>query len=194
MKVLIYIETNYADNEICFIGRNIREKYEVKTVSKTNDMVISRSCLKVLPDYGIDDVINDISDYTMLILCGGSFWRQNKFQNEKLKELIDLFIKNNKKISAICDASTFLIYNNYLNNIYHTGNGLEYIKDVCPNYKDEKYYVKKECVNNRNFITANGRANLEFAREIFKELKIDSDENIEKWYNYNRYDLYENER
>ena len=110
MKVLIYIETNYADNEICFIGRNIREKYEVKTVSKTNDMVISRSCLKVLPDYGIDDVINDISDYTMLILCGGSFWRQNKFQNEKLKELIDLFIKNNKKVSAICDASTFLIW------------------------------------------------------------------------------------
>ena len=55
MEILIYIESGYADNEICYIGREIRDKYDVKYVSLENN-VISKGGLRVLPDYNLDDI------------------------------------------------------------------------------------------------------------------------------------------
>ena len=57
MEILIYIESGYADNEICYIGREVRNKYDVKYVS-SDKSVISKGGLRVLPDYSLDDIDN----------------------------------------------------------------------------------------------------------------------------------------
>lgn len=188
MEILIYIESGYADNEICYIGREVRDKYNVKYVSLENN-VISKGGLRVLPDYNLAE-IDSIDKFKILILCGGSFWRLNNFKNDKLRNLINKFVDNSKMVCAICDAVTFLCFNGYLDNRYHTGNTLDYLLKVCPNYKGKDFYVCKNAVLDNNFITAGGVCNLDFSREIFKYLNVKSDEEIDKWYNLNKNGYY----
>ena len=48
--------------------REVRDKYDVKYVS-LDDSIIFKGGLRVLPDYNLDNIDN----FKMLILCGGSF-------------------------------------------------------------------------------------------------------------------------
>ena len=53
---------------------------------------------------------------------------------------------------------------------------------VLPEYTDSAFYVNELAASDQKIITANGLGSIEFAREIFKQLKIFSDEGIENWY------------
>ena len=115
-EVLIYLSNEYADWEIGYIGLQVKSsnKYAIKVVSDEKSNIISMCGLNVMPDYSIDEVLNsNMDNYKMLILCGGDFWKKNNFTNDKVKKLIDLFKENHLTISAICDATTYLAYNNY---------------------------------------------------------------------------------
>ena len=81
-EVFIYLENGYADWEISHIGSQITSsnKYIVKYVAKTKDMVISMSGLRMIPDVSAKDVVNsDISQSAMLVLCGGMYWSKANF-------------------------------------------------------------------------------------------------------------------
>lgn len=101
--------------------------------------------------------------------------------------LINKFVDNSKMVCSICDTITFLCFNWYLDNSYHTGNTLEYLIKVCPNYNGKKFSICKNAVLDNNFITA---CNLDFSREIFKYLNIKFDEEINKWYDLNKNGYY----
>lgn len=144
-----------------------------------------------MPDYSIKEVLNsNIDNYKMLILCGGDFWEKDNFTNVTVKKIVDMFHEAYLTVSAICDATTYLAYNNYLDNVEHTGNSVEYIISNCPNYKGKNKYINKQCVSNNEFITANGTAALEFTREIMKNLQLNLDEEIDSWYQFNKKDLF----
>lgn len=123
-------------------------------------------------------------------LCIKWIWKKNNFTNDNIKKLVDLFKENYLTISAICDATTYLAYNNYLDNVAHTGNSVEYIISVCPNYKGKNKYINKQCVSNNEFITANGTATLEFTREIMRNLQLKPNEEIDAWYQFNKNGFY----
>jgi putative intracellular protease/amidase len=91
-----------------------------------------------------------------------------------------MFKENSKPISAICDATTFLAFNGYLNQIEHTGNSAKYIISTCPNYTGKNNYIEKQCVRTDSFITANGTATLELKTE----------EEIDNWYKFNKNGFY----
>jgi hypothetical protein len=61
----------------------------------------------------------------------------------------------------------------YIDQIRHSGNTFLFIKEQAPHYKGENYFLEKQAVCDKNIITANGSASLEFAKEIllFNESK-----------------------
>jgi len=85
-------------------------------------------------------------------------------------------------IAAICAATTYLGKKGILDELKHTSNDPDYLKAIAPEYKGEQNYVNSPAVIDQNIITANGTAPIEFSREVFKKLKLYSDDDIESWY------------
>jgi putative intracellular protease/amidase len=184
-EIIVFISDGYADWEIGFICAELnksRKNFKINTISLTEETVTSMGGLKVIPDYSIDSYLkqNQVScDIEMLLICGGDIWKEFEYKLPKVKELVNLCQGNKVVISAICDATTFLAYNGYLNKVKHTGNSLEYIIDNCPNYIGNSCFLETQCVNSNYLITANGTATLEFAKKIMIHLEVNSKKEIE---------------
>lgn len=96
-----------------------------------------------------------------------------------------------KVLGGICDASVFLGTVGVLNDIYHTSNDLNDLKQWAGSiYTGEEKYIAKQAVRDRNIITANGTASLEFSKEILAALNVASEEKILEWYNFHKLGYY----
>ncbi len=105
-------------------------------------------------------------NYDAIILPGGLPGTYNLEKNEKVQEIIDYFVKNNKLIAAICAAPSILIHKGLLNDNEFT---------CYPGFEENKKAKDVKAVLHNNFITAKGLgAEFEFAYEIIKYL--DSEE------------------
>ncbi len=179
-KILVFISDEYADWESSYVCSELNKEetgYEVKTVALSSESVRSMGGFTVIPDY----TINNIPDnFELLILVGGLAWA--KGENKNIKPLIDLCVSKKIPVAAICDACTFLASEGYLDNVEHTGNSVEYLKQVATNYKGERNFIEKQVVANDKFITANGTSAVEFAREILRYLNINPQGSLENWY------------
>lgn len=211
-SIIVFISNGYADFELGFICAELNrsKKFKISTVALTKEIISSMGGLKVIPDYSIDDLLGDLlgdvlkqnqdtCEIEMLLLCGGDIWKEFDYTVAKVKNLVDICNKNKVLISAICDATTFLAHNGYLNNVDHTGNSVEYISYICPNYTGSQHYIEKQCVSSENIITANGTATLEFAKEIMRHLNVIPDMHhlnimpekaLEEWYKLNKNGYY----
>lgn len=188
-KEIIFVLLNeFADWEGAYISTCLRLgvkpgspiRYTVKTMSVTKDPIISIGGFKVLPDYGLNDMPED---YAGLILIGGMNW----FSPEAapIAPLVEKAVNENKLVGGICNASVFLGMNGFLNNAKHTSNGLDYMKQYAgEKYTGESNYINKQAVRDRNVVTANGTAPLEFCREILYVLDADTQEAIEESYQH----------
>lgn len=54
----------------------------------------------------------------------------------------------------------------------------------------ETKYIAKQTVRDRNLITANGTAPMEFAKEILLALNVASEDKILDWYNFYKLGFY----
>lgn len=192
-EIAIFIANNYADWEIAFISaelNKLKDEFKIRYVSLTKEPVTSMGGLTVIPDYSISEYLEIISlnhNVKMLLLCGGTIWKEQEYDIPVVINLVDWCIENTVCIAAICDATTFLAYQGYLNAVEHTGNSLEYIKSQCKKYSGQEYFIEKQCVTNNQFITANGTSTLEFSKEIMKFLQISFEQyTIDEWYNFNK--------
>ncbi|WWR15285.1 hypothetical protein V1224_12505 [Lachnospiraceae bacterium JLR.KK008] len=94
-------------------------------------------------------------------------------------------------LGGICDASAFLGTISILNNVVHTCNDLNDLKQWAgANYTGEANYIAKQAVCNINVVTANGTAPLEFAKEILFALNVADEKTIADWYNFHKIDVY----
>nr|WP_320059368.1 type 1 glutamine amidotransferase family protein [uncultured Bacteroides sp.] len=188
-KEIIFVLLNeFADWEGAYIAASLNQgakpgspiNYTVKTLSVTKAPVVSIGGFNVLPDYDLSDMP---TDYAGLILIGGMSW----FSPEagQIVSLVEKAVKENKLVAGICNASVFLGMNGYLNNVKHTSNGLDYIKQYAGNkYTGEANYINDQAVRDGNIVTANGAAPLEFCREILYALEADTPEIIEENYQF----------
>ncbi len=189
-KILFVILQQYADWEAAYISSAIamlgQGQYAIKTVSLSQAYVQSIGGFRVLPDYDITSVP---SDYEALILIGGMTWRNENAQ--QLKTLVEDCCHKEKVLGGICDASAFLGTTGVLNDVYHTSNDLNNLKQWAGSiYTGESKYIAKQAVRDRNIITANGTAPLEFAKEILLALNAASEEKIMAWYNFHKLGYY----
>ncbi len=188
--ILFVILDQYADWEAAYITSAItmlgQGNYDIKTVSLKKDYVLSIGGFKVIPDYDIKSIP---ADYEALILIGGMTWRNES--SKQVKTLVEDCHKKGKVLGGICDASTFLGKIGVLNNVNHTSNDLNDLKQWAGSaYKGEAKYIAKQAVSDKNIITANGTAAMEFAKEVLLALNIASEEKIMEWYNFHKLGCY----
>lgn len=189
-KIMFVILEQYADWEAAYLSSAIymlgQDKFEVKTVSLTKDIVTSIGGFRTVPDYDINSVPED---YEAVILIGGMTWRNENAQQVKM--LVEKCVENGKVLGGICDASAFLGTVGVLNNVNHTSNDLNDLKQWAGSaYTGEEKYIKKQTVCDKNIVTANGTAALEFAREVMLTLKIAEENKIIEWYNFHKLGCY----
>ncbi len=190
-EILYILLPDYAAHEAVYLSQAIASdeqslktspRYVNKTVAPTIEPVKSIGGFRTLPDYSFDTMPDD---YAALVLIGGFGW--STAIADKVVPMVDKAIKSGKIVGAICNAASFMAKHGFLNNIRHTGNGLEQLKFWGgENYTNAAMYVSEQAVSDGNVVTANGSATLEFARELLLLLENDTPERIEMYYQFNK--------
>ena len=188
--ILFVILQQYADWEAAYITSAItmlgQGQYDIKTVSLSKDYVQSIGGFRVLPDY---DIASVPKDYEALILIGGMTWRDRNAQ--QVRTLVEECCQKGKVLGGICDASAFLGTVGVLNGVLHTSNDMNELKQWAGSaYTGETKYIAKQAVRDKNIITANGTAPMEFAKEILLALNVASEEKVLEWYNFHKLGYY----
>lgn len=182
-EVLVFITDNFAEWEAAHVAVELNKPehgFTVRTAAADKEPKRSMGGLTVLPDYDIREALEYLDRAAMLIIAGGTDWLTAKHHGAA--ELVSGFAKRQLPVAAICDGVTFIAGFGYLDEVRHTGNTVEYLKQHAPAYRGEHCYVEAQAVTGGNFITANGTGNLEFAREILNCLGVLEGEALESWY------------
>lgn len=188
--VLLFLLNEYADWEAAYLSTAINELaeevLEVKTVSLTKAPVRSAGGLLVIPDHDLDSIPKD---YASLILIGGYLWRSSDLG--ALEPIVQHCVKENRLLGAICDATVYLGSIGALNHVRHTSNDLEGLKDYAKDaYMGAEHYIPRNVIHDKNIITANGTAPIDFAREVLRVLRAAPIGQIESWYLFHRLGCY----
>lgn len=199
-QILILLLPDFADWEVAFVSatlndqiQNIESPYFVKTVGITKEPIKSIGGLTIVPDYDIEDAP---TDYSALLLIGGMSWctkeRKESEIAKKAVPFVQKAVDNNLVIGAICDATTFLGANGWLNKCQHTSNTLEDLQQVAgSNYTNSPAYLPQQSVWDKTIITANGTAYLEFTRDVLSALQAYQPDEISTHYQFYKDGYYE---
>ena len=106
---------------------------------------------------------------------------------DKVVPIVRQAVENGKIVGAICNAASFMAKHGFLNDVKHTGNGIDQLKLWGgENYTNHTGYVHVQAIGDKNIVTANGSATLEFAKELLLLLENDTPERIEMYYQFNK--------
>ncbi|RXE70403.1 glutamine amidotransferase [Muribaculaceae bacterium Isolate-002 (NCI)] len=190
-EILYILLPDYAAHEAVYLTQAVASdeyalkdnpKYVNKVVAPTADPVKSIGGFRTVPDYSFDTMPDD---YSALVLIGGFGWSTPVA--EKVVPLVSRAIEKGVVVGAICNAASFMAKHGFLNNVRHTGNGPEQLKLWGgDNYTNLGGYVHSQAARDRNIVTANGSATLEFAKELLLALENDTPERIEMYYQFNK--------
>ena len=177
-KIAVFLFDNMTDYEITFLTHLLKVDAgkEIITLSYEDKMVRSASGVM----YRADKRVKDVSDGEIggLILCGGWFGEVRS----ELIELIQNLNAKNKLLAGICGAGTFfLAASGVLNNVRYTTPITQWTEkhrevfgtaDPFP----RENYVQSRVVTDKNVITAQGIAFLDFAVAVCDWLGLFSSE------------------
>lgn len=190
-EILYILLPDFASHEMVYLMEAISSdeqqlkpspKYVNRIVAPTADPVSAIGGFKVIPDYTFDNIPDD---YAALVLIGGFGW--TKPIAEQVLPIIRKAIEKGQIVGAICNGASFLAKCGFLNTVRHTGNGLEQLKLWgSENYTNPDGYIHAQAVSDKNIVTANGSATLEFAKELLLLLENDTPERIEMYYQFNK--------
>jgi len=179
-KIYVFLFEGYSDWEISYLTPEIckDDRFDLIYFSESGDKVTSMGGLQVIPTMPLSEV--KVEEAEMLILPGGVAWEKRAIT--AINNLVLELFEKGKSIAAICGATFYLGQLGVLDKLNHTSNDLNYLKAVVPEYRGQENYQNKLSETDKNIITANGIAPIEFATEIFKKIKLKSDDEIEKWF------------
>ena len=190
-EILYILLPDYAAHEAVYLSQAIASdefalkenpKYINKVVAPTLEPIKSIGGLRTLPDYSFETMPGD---YAALVLIGGFGWTMPVA--EQVVPIVRQAIENGKIVGAICNGASFMAKYGFLNTVKHTGNGLEQLKLWGGgHYINSDGYVHVQAVSDKNIVTANGSAALEFAKELLLLLDNDTPERIEMYYQFNK--------
>lgn len=188
-EILYVFLPDYAAHEIVYLSQAIASdeyalkenpKYVNKVVAPTMEPVRSIGGFRTLPDYSFETMPDN---YAALVLIGGFGWTTPVAG--QVVPVVRKAIESGKVVGAICNGASFMARCGFLNAVKHTGNGLEQLKQWGgDNYTNSDGYIHAQAVSDRNIVTANGSAPLEFAKELLLLLENDTPERIEMYYQF----------
>jgi len=192
-EVLFVILDQYADWEAALVAAAINdidedgERYVVKTVSLTREPVRSIGGFTVLPDCDLGSAPKDAA---AVLLIGGRSWR--KPEAAAVAKLVRHARQRGALIGAICDATVFLGMHGFLNDVRHTSNTLQSLKEGAGQaYTNEAGYCCEQAVSDGGIVTANGSAHMEFGREVLEGLHAMPQDKIAWWYDFYKLGYYD---
>ncbi len=190
-EILYILLPDYAAHEIVYLSEAIASdeyalkenpKYVNKVVAPTTEPVRSIGGFRTLPDYSFDTMSDD---YAALVLIGGFGWTMPVA--DQVVPIVQQAVDKGRIIGAICNGASFMAKHGFLNEVKHTGNGPEQLRLWGgENYTNADGYVHAQAVSEKNIVTANGSATLEFAKELLLLLENDTAERIEMYYQFNK--------
>lgn len=170
-KILCYIYQGMADFEISLLLHRLRNtgKRKILSVSENPDPLTAQSGLHYIPDKRIED-INSLEDYEALIIPGGPI---NNEQNAIGRVAVEM-IRAGKLVAAICFAPQFLARAGILNSYsFTTSCSKEKIAALgCTDPFPWENFVMQRTVTDRNLITAQGYAFVDFTKAVCNYLQI----------------------
>ena len=172
--VHILVFEGFADWEPAHALAEVRRSgnRSVVVVGFNAEPVTSMGGLRVVPERQLKDVRR--SKVEIFILPGGDLWESTYPQAELERVLADL-IGADVPVAAICGGTLALARMGLLDDRRHTSNGPGYIAEHVPQYSGAAFYDPAPAVSDRGVITASGLAPVDFAREIFRKLRIFSE-------------------
>lgn len=178
--VYIFVFKGFSDWEIAYLTPELNKSDHIRLnyFSINGNPVQSAGGLTIQPNLSIQQI--DPTKVSLLVLPGGSVWENGSM--DEIGRLVDELHTINKPIAAICGATLLLARKGYLDNLKHTSNALDYIRNFAVNYQGAGNYLNEYAVTDKNLITANGIAPVEFAREIFRNIQLFDEKDIEKWF------------
>lgn len=183
-EVLCVLTDQWADWEASYALAEINScpQYTVKTIAIDNAPKVSIGGLRAEVDYTFSRYPGQ-AEPAMIILPGGFFWGRG--EHPEIADFVRAAREKGTPVAAICGATIFLAKHGFLNDTKHTGDERAYfldkLKDV-PAYTGKHNFISAQVVVDNNLITANETAAVDFANEIFRALKIDTDEEIAQWH------------
>jgi len=190
-EILYILLPDYAAHEAVYLSQAIASdeyamkehpKYVNKVVAPTMEPVKSIGGFRTLPDYSFDTMPYD---YAALVLIGGFGWAMPVA--EQVVPIVKRAIEKGKIVGAICNGASFMAKCGFLNNVKHTGNGAEQLQAWGGgHYTNPDGYIHRQAVSDKNIVTANGSATLEFAKELLTLLENDTPQRIEMYYQFNK--------
>jgi len=179
--VHVLVFDGFADWEPAHALAELRRsgKRSVVAVGFDAKPVTSMGGLRVVPDKKLRDV--RASEVEILIIPGGDLWESSYPEADLNRVLADL-VAANVPIAAICGGTLAVARAGLLNDRRHTSNMPGYIAEHVPPYYGAAFYEPGPAVNDKGVITASGLAPIEFAREIFKQLRVFSAADDDLWF------------
>jgi putative intracellular protease/amidase len=178
--VHLFVFDGLADWEpahaLCELRRS--GKFDVLTAGFTRQTITTMAGLKVVPDLMLDEVKPE--DSALLVLPGGDMWQEQS--QPAVESLLRRFHEQEVPIAAICGATLEIARSGLTRGIRHTSNALSYLKAMVPDYRDEAFYVDELAISDQAIVTASGLGSVEFAREIFRLVKLYDDADLRSWY------------
>lgn len=188
-EVLYILLPDFAEHEMVYLTEAIASdafslkenpKYINKVVAPTLEPVKSIGGFRTIPDYSFDTMPED---YAALVLIGGFGWTTSIA--DKIVPIVKRAIMNGNVVGAICNAASFMAKHGFLNDVKHTGNGIDQLKQWGgENYTNAVEYVHVQAISDKSIVTANGSGSLEFACELLLLLENDTPEQINMYYQF----------
>lgn len=190
-EILYLLLPDFASHEMVYLMEAIScdeqslksdPKYVNKIVAPTLEPVVAIGGFRIIPDYTFENIPDD---YAALVLIGGYGWLTPLA--DTVVPIVTEAVNSGKIVGAICNGASFMAKAGLLNNVKHTGNGIDQLKQWGGhNYTNYDGYIHTQSVCDKNIVTANGSAALEFAKELLLLLENDTPERIEMYYQFNR--------
>jgi putative intracellular protease/amidase len=179
--VHLLVFDGYADWEPAHALSELRRSgnRSVVVVGFSDEPVTSMGGLRVSPDITLRET--RLPEVEILVLPGGDFWEGSYPEAELNRVLIGL-VASGVPVAAICGGTLALARAGLLNDRHHTSNMPGYLAEHAPQYSGASLYEDGPAVSDGGVITASGLAPVDFAREIFKQLKIFSAADEELWF------------
>jgi putative intracellular protease/amidase len=152
----------------------------VRSVGFNHEPVTSMGGLRVTPDVDVASV--EPADVELFIVPGGTLWERDDYARAPLEALLTNLVHAGTPVAAICAATLALGRAGILDDHRHTSNARSYLPAHVHGYAGEDHYVDVPVVADRHVITASGAAAVDFARAIFADLGVASDDERSMWF------------
>ncbi len=173
MNVGLYVYDGYYETEICIATYLFKDK--IVTLASDQNVITGIDGRKIFVDQLVKDT--DPKEIDLLIIPGGKFQAK-----EDIFELIRQCEKNGAIVGGICAGVDYMVHAGVLSGRRYTS----YYKqeETYEHLPEDGILTYTRYESDRNMVTANPNAYLEFALELYHLAgnEIESTEGLEGWF------------